>query len=470
MRHFTLVPWLLLPLILICLSLPAQSGVPPVLSDLLQQKLDQLVDLYDVPGISAALILPDGSQWNGAAGLSHIYDGTPMDTTLLFEQASVTKLYVGTTIMQLVRDGLVSLDDSLGTYLPPLPNVPGSIKVRSLLGHRSGIYDFLANPTAPNTWFNNPGVIWTPAEVITTYLLPPVFAEGTTFQYSNTNFLLLGMIVEAVTGQSLAAELHTRFFTPYGLDQTFLPHIDTINGPLVSAWTSFTQANTYDTDAAIIFNPASYSMAWAAGALVAKPAEVARFVRLVFEGTLLPDSLLTTMQQVTPVTGTNGNTGFGLACMRFSYNGRVYYGHAGDINGYTALAIHRRQDSVSLAVSINRNNAPRGPIAAALLQIVNAWLASSAAPSPSANALTISVLPNPALDRVAVEGTLSRTGDVQIEWIDPDGRIARTTCHTGLPAGAFSLSCEVAGLVPGLYLCRVRAGDRVTARRVVIVK
>jgi D-alanyl-D-alanine carboxypeptidase len=427
--------------------------VDPALAAALQQKLESLVTTFNVPGIACTIILPGDQTWQGAAGMNHIYNFTSMDTNRVFQLASVTKMFVAAVVMDLVGEGQIALDDSLGTYLAPLPNINGAVTIRNLLRHRSGIHNWLENPVAANTWFNAPDSIWTPENVISAYVLAPT--GSTAFQYSNTNYLLLGMIVEAVTGNTFAAELRSRFLDPDGLDQIFLPPFDTVTGPLATGWTSFTQPNGFDTDASPIFNDCYASMVWTAGAMMGQTEDVARFTRLLHSGQLIHDTLVAQMQQITSSGPIGSGNGYGLGTIRFNFNLRNYFGHAGDISGFTQLAMHREQDGVTLALAVNRGLAPRGPMATELLKVVNNYLAATGTSEAAGRPEVLTIRPNPASGEAWISGNSVGGGKFQLDIVDASGRRVREATFENQAPGAFELPVSLAGLAPGWYACRL---------------
>ncbi|MCE3295002.1 MAG: hypothetical protein K0R65_716 [Crocinitomicaceae bacterium] len=409
MKKTNILPVILL-LILPFFRLWGQSPVDPYTASILQEKLDSCVNNYNLPGISATLLLPGNRYWNGASGLSHINTLAPMDTTLLFQEASVTKLFTATVIFQLIEEGSLALNDEVGMYLPDMATIPSNTKIRYLLNQRSGIYNFIGqNPNTGDTWFMYPDSIWTPQLAIETYNSDPVFTQNGAFSYCNTNYILLGMIVEAVTGNTFAEELRTRILEPYGLTQTFFPPTEEINGPMTTGWTSFTSSTgPFTTDATVMLNDCFASMVYTSGALVSYPKDVAKFTRLLFTGQILSNASLSQMRTCTNVNFSDGCNGYGYGTMRYPFNGKTWFGHGGDISGFTQLTIHQAEDSITLALSINRNNAPRNPITAALLSSLTQALSLETIP---ADETTFSLSPNPA-DK-SLEITLHESKDKQ---------------------------------------------------------
>ena len=439
-----------------------QMPVSGPFAQALQQKLDSCVNTFDVPGITASILLPGDLFWNGASGLADIYTATPMDTAYVFQAASMTKLFTATIAMQLVQEGELSLDDTVGSYLPPMTWIPGDIKVRHLLKHRSGLADFLGDPDAVNSWLLSPSTDWDPYDALEAFGSAPLFAQGTTFAYSNTNHVLLGMIIEAATALPYHEVLRARILDPLGLEHTAFRPDEVVPGPMVPGWSSLTTPGTYDQDMTGFLSPCFSSMVFTAGAMVCTPWDVAHFNRALFTGDLVPAALADTMRVCTNVNMGGGATGYGFGTMRYVFAGRTYYGHGGDINGFTQLTIHDAPDSVTLTLSINRNDAPRGPIAAALLETVHAQLATIGMEEPSPVPLPL-LSPNPATNEVLVGlpdgGPLDR-----IEVSDVAGRVLRV--HGPSIATPQRISLE--GLDPGTYLVRVARAGRTSSRKLVV--
>lgn len=430
----------------------------------LQAKLDSCVNNYNLPGISVAITFPNNETWQGVSGFNHIYTQTAMDTSLLFQMASVTKMFAATIVFQLVEENLLSLEDSIGQHLPPINFIPSKTKIKYLLNHRSGIFDFLAgNPNSANTWFTHPDSIWDPQTIIETYGANPIFPQGNAFSYSNTNYLLLGMLIEQITGNTFAEELKNRIIIPYGLTQTFYPPQDSIVGNYVSGWTSFTQTNTYDTDAAIILNNAFYSSGGAAGALVSYPLDVLKFTRKLLSGEILNSTSLSTMKTCSNINFSDGATGYGYGLMRYVFYGKTYFGHGGDINGFTQHTIHSVDNDVSLTVSINRNNAPRGPIALAILKEVTEILSVNVVEIDSKNR-DIKIYPNPNQGLFTIKGNFDINESLQMEIFNTSGQLIYSDLRNILSQNYIDLSQHP----KGLYIVKISGTDLKLTKKLII--
>lgn len=439
----------------------AQSPVDDEIAEILQQKLDECVVEFDVPGLSATILLADNSYWNGAAGVSHIYTQEPMDTSLLFYEASITKMFVATIIFQMIEEGLLGLDDEVGAYLDPVLTIPSDTKIRYLLNHRSGLFDFIAgNPSASETWFSDPDYIWSPRSAIETYGSNPIFNQGNAFSYSNTNYIVLGMIVEEISGNSFAQELKNRILIPYGLNQTFLPHIDQIDGPLATFWTSFSSmSGPYTTDASVIYNDCSLSMIFTAGALVSYPQDVAKFNRLLFSGQIINEASLNQMKTCTNVNFSDGANGYGYGTMRYSIDGKTYFGHSGDFSGVTQMSVHQQEEDITLALSINRNNAPRVAIAAELLATLEKALRIN-----ESEEISFRVYPNPAMNEVHLEFD-KLCKDCGIELYNETGQRVHSESLKNF-TGKYKF--DIRKHKKGIYILKITDGKKTETMKIVI--
>jgi D-alanyl-D-alanine carboxypeptidase len=168
-------------------------------------------------GALASVRVPGAADWKSALGYANTARAVPTDFAGHYPIRSVTKSYTVTLVLQMVRDKLIALDDTLDAFIPGIPN-GASITIEQLAGMRSGIADYSASPAfiaALSADFGRPFT----EQALVDYAIPlsPVFAPGTQYQYSNTNTVLLGMIVQQRLGMTLAQALQSRIFGPLGL-------------------------------------------------------------------------------------------------------------------------------------------------------------------------------------------------------------------------------------------------------------
>lgn len=167
-----------------------------------------------------------------------------------------------------------------------------------------------------------------------------------------------------------------------------------------------------------MLNPCFASMGQAAGSLVALPAEVSAFNRLLYSGEFIPDSLLNIMKTCSNVSYSDGCNGYGHGAMRYTYSGKYFFGHSGDINGFTTQSIHQQEDSLTLSLSINRNLAPRASVSAAL---ISTYYANRAVSTETPTMLPMQLYPNPVQDELFIRSG-ARNTPLSWELYDLQGR------------------------------------------------
>ena len=299
---------------------------------LLQQQL-QAMHEAGMPGVFAQV--RDGSRtWNLAAGVADIDTGRPVRPQFRHRVGSVTKTFVATTILQLVGEHRVDLDVPIARYLPDvLPGeLGGQVTVRMLLNHTSGIADY-----AP-VLFANPEELQfrtiTPQELIRIGLSqPPTNAPGERWSYSDTNYVILGLLIERLTGRPYAEEISRRILRPLGLRHTYFPGTNPyIRGPHMAGYVVLADGSLRDVT---VFNPSS---GWATGEMISTAADVNSFYRALLTGRLLTPALLAQMQ--TTVVIVPSIAGYGLGIMWLATPcGRVW-GHLGGVVGYSTNSWH----------------------------------------------------------------------------------------------------------------------------------
>src|SRR3954464_14396307 len=235
----------------------------------LQHALDRVV-ATGVPG--AVLLVREGRRTiRLASGHGNLKLKTPMRTRDRFRVGSITKPFVATAVLQLVGEHKLALEDTVERWLPALVPNGERITVRQLLNHTSGLFAFGGDRDFVTHAFEDPLRAWTPQEIVAIATAhPPTFAPGTAWSYSDTNYFILGMIVEAATGRPLAGELRRRILPPLRLRATSLPTEPDIAGP---------HAHGYFLRPLEDVTVGSPSVQWAAGALVSNADDLARFFR-----------------------------------------------------------------------------------------------------------------------------------------------------------------------------------------------
>ena len=316
--------------LLLAVTGPATASAPaPAHSASLKSLTQQLVADGAVGAIAAARHGEDLAQ--AAAGIANLASGQRMRPDDRYRTGSITKTFVAVVVLQLAGEGTLRLDDTIDRWLPGL--VPGGdkITIRELLNHTSGLQDYF-NDAAFDSQARS-GQQFTPAQLLAiANALGPVFPPGTSWAYSNTDYVLLGLIVEKATSHSLQAELSHRIFQPIDLDNTSFP-VDQTSIPGDHAHGYVDLPGSPPLDLTTRVNP---SAAWAAGALVSTVGDITSFYQDLFNGRLLRPDLLAAMTTTVP---TNAGIGYGLGIFSIALPCGTAWGHNGDFFGYDNIAL-----------------------------------------------------------------------------------------------------------------------------------
>lgn len=331
----------------------AYPDLGPALIGDLERALERAVAEIGAPGAALYVAVPGRGVWTGARGLADVRRGIPLVPHDRMRIASVTKSFVAVVALQLVQEGWLSLDQTVEHWLPGL--VPGGdgIAVRHLLAHTSGLPEYMTDGFVGRVR-REPNRVWAPSELVAEALSRPrLFAPGAPgrWAYSNTNYILLGMIVERVTGNSLEHELGQRIIGPLGLGRSVMAGPSADPGDLARG---YVRGDDYT-----VLN---MSFAWAAGGMVASAEDVGRFAGALFGGELLRPETLALMQSFGSTAGGLGvaDLGYGLGLMERTLPAdglpaaaRLARGHTGALAGYRSAMWHLPQSGVTVVALVN---------------------------------------------------------------------------------------------------------------------
>src|SRR3954451_9868085 len=322
----------------------AASGHPGAREATLQRALDRVV-AGGVPG--AALLVRDGGQTiRVTSGHGSPKPRMPVRANDRFRVGSITKSFVATVVLQLVAERRLALDDSVARWLPGVVPNGKKITIRQLLGHRSGLFDYGGDAHFIEAAYRNPLRDWSPRKIVAIAVSHhPAFAPGTSWGYANTNYYVLGLIVEAATGQPLGAELRRRIFQPLHLRAT---SFDT--GPRIAGH----HAHGYFLSPLEDVSVGSPSVVWAAGALVSNGDDLARFFRALLGGRLLAPAELRAMETI---AGSTSLFSYGLGLEKVPTACGAVWGHTGAMPGYSTSALSSRDGTRQVVVLVNGTHA-----------------------------------------------------------------------------------------------------------------
>ncbi len=285
---------------------------------------------------------PDGT-WTEAFGVADTTTGTPMTTSHFFRVGSVTKSFTATLMLQLAERGEVELDDTIDQYVPGVPN-GDAVTIRMLLDMTSGLASYTLDQAWIDTYFGAPSTAWSPGQLLEAGLrLEPLFAPGTQFDYSNTNYVLLGMIIEDVTGRPFADVLETEILVPLGLSRTSFPDSAAIPAPHARGLTlQGTPDGSREPVDATDWSP---SVFWAAGQMISAVDDLLVWGRALAtgQGVLDESTSVDRLQSFPPA----GGYGHGIGCVA------AWVGHTGEIPGFNATVYHDTTTDTTVAVIAN---------------------------------------------------------------------------------------------------------------------
>ncbi|WP_331461358.1 serine hydrolase domain-containing protein [Micromonospora tarapacensis] len=303
-----------------------------------------------VPGVLVAV--RDGRHdWRRAAGQAFLTRPRPMQPQMRHRIGSITKTFVATTVLQLVDEGRLGLDDPIGQWLPDtVPGEPGAqVTVRMLLNHTSGIGNYTNAMIDSYAAINQMQVTtYAPADLVAMGLaMPPTNAPGARFTYSNTNYVLAGLLIETVTGNDAATEVQRRILRPLRLTGTSFPGTDPrIRGPHSGAY--FAPFGVRD------LSEFNMSWAWTAGEMIATTADLNTFFRALLGGDLLSPAALDEMLTRVPILPELPQAGgYGLGIYSLPTPCGEFWGHDGAVIGHLMFSMHSRDGTRQVSSGIN---------------------------------------------------------------------------------------------------------------------
>ncbi|MFF8266688.1 serine hydrolase domain-containing protein [Streptomyces sp. NPDC016562] len=318
----------------------------PQLTPAVAAKLDAAVQRVmreaQVPGVSVGLWAPGKGSYVKSFGVADKATGAPMTSDLRVRIGSETKTFTVTALLRLVDQGKLSLDDHIGTYVTGVPN-GDRITLRQLAGMRSGLFNYSEDDGFNKALDDNPVRPYTPQELLDYSFKHPVqFQPGAEFEYSNTNLVLLGLVVEKVTGRPINEVIQRDVLDPAGLRRTVFPTNAAIQAPYAHGYSDETASGKIED--ATHWNP---SWAWAAGAMISDLQDLRSWARTLATGTLLTPATQAERLKTTPMDIPGAGYGLGI------FNVQGWIGHNGSLPGYETLTVYLPQEQATMVVVLN---------------------------------------------------------------------------------------------------------------------
>ncbi|SNS56907.1 serine hydrolase domain-containing protein [Rhodococcoides kyotonense] len=349
----------------------------------LQPKIEKAMSDNVIPGAVVVVESPTEGNWTGTFGTQVIGEDRPVSVDDYFRIGSNTKTMTSTVILQLAQEGKIGLDDPIAKYQDGVPN-GDRITIAQLSDMHSGLYSYSFDPAFNTTLDNDPQKAWTPDELLAIAFSHPVnFEPGAKFEYSNTNIVLLGLVIEKVTGMPAAEALQQRIFEPLGMTHTSLPDATdaSIPTPHPQGYSFGTNVSTIDTFAlpepqqseALVgtLKPndetdANPSWTWTAGGAISTVDDMVTYTKALVGGGLLDEGMQKTrLDSIQPIEPQNPDAaGYGLGIARF---GPALIGHDGQIPGFTTVAVNDPATDLTIVIATNLATVPTGEGSALVL-------------------------------------------------------------------------------------------------------
>jgi D-alanyl-D-alanine carboxypeptidase len=357
-------------------TVPSVPSVPSVLKTIdpaaLRATVEAAVRDLMIPGAVVEVRTPQG-HFTTAVGTTQRGAEVPPDADTHVRIASVTKTMTSAVIVLLAQEGRLTFDDPVSMYVPDVPD-GDKITVGELLTMRSGLYGYTNDPGFAQTLDTDPAKVWTPQEVLDiAFRHPPQFPPGTAYEYSNTNYALLGLIVEKVDGRPLDQAFRDRLFGPLGLEQTSLPApTDTsipdpysrgymyggsgyalVDEPYPPELQAAARAGTLQP---VDYTHQNSSYAWAAGGAISTADDLATWIRGLVDGRVFDAGMhrrwLDSPQPADPAEPAAAQYGYGIERQTFAPGATMYF-HFGEMPGFNSFAGYDPGNQVTLVIWSN---------------------------------------------------------------------------------------------------------------------
>ncbi|MFF1478216.1 serine hydrolase domain-containing protein [Streptomyces sp. NPDC058301] len=343
---------------------PPGGGLGRELTARLDKAIENVREQAGIPGVVVGLWMPGKGTYVRATGVANTATHQPMSTRFFTRIGSETKTFTVTALLKLVDDHRIRLDDPISAYIHGVPN-GRRITLRHLAEMRSGLFSYTDDAGFQHDLLSDPYRRFTPHQVLAYgFKHRNTFAPGARFQYSNSNLVLLGLVIEKVSGRRVEDFIRERVLRPAHLDHTLFPKGPEFPKPHAHGYTNQTLSG--DIEDSTNWNP---SWAWSAGAMISNLQDLRRWAKVVATGTLLTPETQRQRLKTLP-TGYPG-TSYGLGI--FKSGGWI--GHNGSIPGYESVTVYLPSRKATLVVLLNtdityQGHEPSSLVARAITQIV----------------------------------------------------------------------------------------------------
>lgn len=328
----------------------ASPELDPAVGQKLDAAIQQAMTAAAIPGAMVGVWGPQGN-YVRAFGVADTTTRAPMKPDFYSRIGSVTKTFTITGLLQLADQGKVGLDDPIAKYVDGVPQ-GDKITLRELARMQSGLFNYSNTKGFQQAFFTNPRGNFTPAQLLNwAFAEPAVFPPGQGFQYCNTNTILLGLVVEKVSGQSLPDYVHDHIIAPLGLQHTSFPTTNAFPDPHAQGYTDQTADGSQTT--ATDWDP---TWGWAAGAMISTLDDMHIWAPALATGKLLSPAMQQQRLQTVNAGGLPPQDGYGLGI----FNLAGWIGHNGSLPGYQTVVVYLPEKQTTLVIMINTDISYQG--------------------------------------------------------------------------------------------------------------
>lgn len=447
-------------LLIICLfassiiTLDAQNTTLQSYQDTFQLVIDQYYDDNNFPGLSASISLGENGSWQGVAGFSH--DDVLMDTAFLQGVASHTKLFTSIICLKMIENGFFALDDPLGMWLPDFEHVDPAITVRQLLQHSSGLSDYINNlELIPGQIVSEPLRIWEPEEIVA-QIDEPWAAPGEIVYYSNINFILAGMVLEAATNMKFVDLVRDSIIVPLGLQDLYFEGFEEITDFMAHPF-------LFGQDYSDVPRTALGTLTWSAGSMVSRPITINKWYNAVFNSDFLSNEVKSNLLDFIAWPDNMDGDLMGMGIYEITHNARKYYGHGGRTVGYSSFSLYDIECNHSIFVVNNEIFSDARTLALELAE--KACLLTN--PETSTYEVyreTLTVYPVPADDFIHISLTdpLNSRSIVQISDLSGKSLVSKMIGQSS------EIQLSTAHLADGIYILNIYSEPQIISQKIIV--
>jgi D-alanyl-D-alanine carboxypeptidase len=351
-------------LILVFYSCSDTNSIIPIEEDLIEKQLQEIINskigVDKLVGVSVSIRVGKTERWNLVGGNSK--DREPINRNMRFGIASITKTAVAATILKLEEEGLLTLDDPINKWLTlNNNNVDDNITIFQLLNHLTGVKGYFQHPDIwPRVEGNLDVAI--PSVELVRFIGEPLFAPGLKYEYSNSNYLLLGLIIEVVSGQSVGDAMRSRFWNRLQLRHIYFGDDEAPTGPVTVPWRDGDGDGVLE-DISSEYRAAYHSVFFTAADIFSTSEDLSMWTQHLYNGDAISEVSRDKMLDFLFIdSGSPFWNGYGLGVRRIIIAGRTLWGHTGGMRGYGSYMLYDPVSNMSIAVLNNQSRSENGPV------------------------------------------------------------------------------------------------------------